>query len=469
MPFSAPSPRRAFLKHLGLAGAGLVGSAALPSRAPAAAAIPGTAPSLPPGFNMCGYGAEPLEKVRVAILGLGMRGSSAVRRFRHLEAVEIKALVDVRPEKVARAKELLADTSHTPEAYHASESDWQRACDRDDIDLVYICTPWALHAPMAVYAMEHGKHAAIEVPAAQSLEECWQLVETSERTRRHCMMLENCCYDFFELLTLNLAQQGFFGELVHGEGAYLHDLMELNFRKEGGYHEMWRLKENTRNGNLYPTHGLGPIAQIMGINRGDQFDYLVSMSSADFSMRARADELAANDPFFAPHAGRSYRGNMNTTTIRTHRGRTIMLQHDVSSPRPYSRIHLVSGTKAIAQKWPQPARIAVGEKWLEPDELKALEEKHTPEIVRRVGELARRVGGHGGMDFMMDWRLIDCLRRGLPLDQDVYDAASWSAIGLLSEASVAERSRPVDVPDFTRGAWRKNAPVNLALGVETTA
>ena len=195
MPFSAPSPRRAFLKHLGLAGAGLVGSAALPSRAPAAAAIPGTAPSLPPGFNMCGYGAEPLEKVRVAILGLGMRGSSAVRRFRHLEAVEIKALVDVRPEKVARAKELLADTSHTPEAYHASESDWQRACDRDDIDLVYICTPWALHAPMAVYAMEHGKHAAIEVPAAQSLEECWQLVETSERTRRHCMMLENCCYD----------------------------------------------------------------------------------------------------------------------------------------------------------------------------------------------------------------------------------------------------------------------------------
>jgi hypothetical protein len=312
--------------------------------------------------------------------------------------------------------------------------------------------------------MEHGKHAASEVPAAVTIDECWQLVETSERTKKHCMMLENCCYDFFELLTLNMARQGFFGDIVHGEGAYIHNLRDLNFDKTTGYAEMWRLKENQhRNGNLYPTHGLGPICQVMNINRGDQMEYLTSMSSNDFQMAKIAGELASKDPFYKEFATDHYRGNMNTTTVRTYNGRTIMIQHDVTSQRPYSRIHLVSGTKGVASKWPDPARISTGHEWMNDEEMKKLEEQYTPEIVKKIGEMAKKVGGHGGMDFMMDWRLIDCLRNGLPLDEDVYDAALWSAIAPLSEKSVANRSNSVDIPDFTNGAWKTNKPVELTL------
>jgi predicted dehydrogenase len=312
--------------------------------------------------------------------------------------------------------------------------------------------------------MEHGKHAFSEIPAAVNLEECWQLVETSERTKKHYMMLENCCYDFFELLTLNMAQQGFFGEIVHGEGAYIHNLMELNFSKDY-YANMWRLKQNaTRNGNLYPMHGLGPIAQIMNINRGDRFDYLVSMQSNDFQMRQTANELAAKDPFFAPFADMDYRGNMNTTNVRTAKGRTIMVQHDVTSPRPYSRIHTVVGTRGSAQKFPLPPRIATGhEGWLPEAEVRKLEEKYTFDLVRQIGETARQVGGHGGMDFLMDWRWASLLRNGLPLDMDVYDGASWTAVGLLSEVSVANRSSAVDLPDFTAGSWQRNKPVDLSV------
>ncbi|PTX98656.1 acetylgalactosaminidase [Opitutus sp. ER46] len=419
---------------------------------------------------MCGYAAPRLDRVRIGFIGLGMRGPAAVDRMSRIEGVEIAALCDQYPDRVAKVQQTLARRGLPPaRAYSDSKDAWRRLCADPAIDLVYICTPWSLHTPMAVGAMEQGKHAAVEVPAARTLEECWQLVETSERTRRHCMMLENCCYDFFELLTLNLARHGWFGEILHGEGAYLHDLRELNFGRDA-YAEMWRLKENQhRNGNLYPTHGLGPICQVMGINRGDRMDYLTSMSTADFQMADIVEGLAAKDPFFAEYRGRTYRGNMNTTTIRTHRGRTIMLQHDVTSPRPYSRIHLVSGTKGIARKWPLPARAAQGHQWLDEAGMKQLEAEFTPEIVRHIGELARQVGGHGGMDFIMDWRLIDCLRNGLPLDQDVYDAALWSVIAPLSEQSVAHRSDSVDVPDFTNGWWQTNAPVELTLkGAGTT-
>ncbi len=414
-------------------------------------------------FNMSGHAAPKLDKVRIGFVGLGMRGPGAVERMSYIEGVEIVGLCDQYEDRVGSCQKIL-EKQGLPKAksYSGNKDAWKQMCENPDIDLIYICTPWALHTPMAVYAMENGKHAATEVPAANTIEECWQLVETSERTRKHCMMLENCCYDFFELLTLNMARQGFFGEIIHGEGAYIHDLLSLNFNKEG-YAEMWRLKENYRNGNLYPTHGLGPICQIMDINRGDQMEYLTAMSSADFHMAAMAKELAEKDSFFSEFAGKSFRGNMNTTTVKTYKGRTILIQHDVSSPRPYSRIHLVSGSKGVACKWPSPARIATGHAWLKEDEMKKLEEQYTPEIVKLIGEMAKKVGGHGGMDFMMDWRLIDCLRNGLPLDQDVYDAALWSAIAPLSEKSVANRSNSVDVPDFTNGAWKINAPVELTL------
>src|SRR5690606_10959110 len=327
---------------------------------------------------MSGYAAPKMETVRIGFIGLGMRGPGAVNRMSKIEGVEIKALCDLRPEQAQKAKALLDGTSHNPDLYSGSENAWKEMVDRDDLDLIYIATPWDLHVPMAVYAMEAGKHTAVEVPAAKTIDECWELVETSEKTKMHCMMLENCCYDFFELLTLNMARQGYFGEIIHGEGAYIHDLVDLNFNKNG-YEDMWRLRENyEQDGNLYPTHGLGPICQIMDINRGDQMDYLTSLSSNDFHMAAKAKELAAEDSFYDQFVGKDYRGNMNTTMIKTHKGRSIMVQHDVSSPRPYSRIHLVSGTKAFARKWPTPAKVSQGHNWLDEAEMKNLEKEYTP-------------------------------------------------------------------------------------------
>jgi hypothetical protein len=419
---------------------------------------------------MSGYAAPPLEKVRTAFIGLGMRGPGAVERMAHIEGVEIGALCDKYPDRVEKVQAILAKFGlPRAKSFSGSEEAWKGVCDDPDIDLVYICTPWEWHTPMAVYAMEAGKHVAVEVPAAKTVDECWQLVEVSERTKRHCMQLENCCYDFFELLTLNMARQGLFGDIVHGEGAYIHDLRWDFTYDKNGYADMWRLKENVRNGNLYPTHGLGPVCQVMNINRGDRMEYLTSLSTNDFAMGPDLEQLAREDPFYTPFAGKTYRGNMNTTLIKTNLGRSIMIQHDVSSPRPYSRIHLISGTKGCARKWPSPARIALGHSWLPAEKMAEIEALHTPEIVKRVGEMAKAIGGHGGMDFIMDWRLTDCLRNGLPLDQDVYDAALWSVITPLSEWSVANRSASIDVPDFTCGAWKANAPFdpNLPAGGNT--
>lgn len=464
--------RRDFLKITGLTGIGLLG-ADLTSYA--SNIEDPTKPNLSKikkqagrkriqEFNMSGYAAPKLETVRVGIVGLGNRGPIHLSHLNKLEGVEIKGLCDIRPEKIAAAQKQAGKILGNPTIYTNNEDEWKKMCDRDDIDIIYIATPWELHTPIALYAMNRGKHVAIEVPSAKTMEECWQLVETSERTKKHCIILENACYDFFELLTLNMARQGFFGEIIHCEGAYIHDLLMGNFSKEKNY-QQWRLKENSmRNGNLYPTHGLGPIAQIMDINRGDKFDYLVSCSSNDFMMGETAKKLASTDDFYKPFVGKNYRGNMNTTTIRTTKGRTIMLQHDVTSPRPYSRIHLVSGTKAVAQKYPLPPRISNGaEDWITQEEYDVLVKKYNPKIVEKVGDLAKQMGGHGGIDFLMNWRLIDCLRNGLPVDMDVYDAALWSCIGPLSEWSVANRSSAIDVPDFTGGSWKKNQPIDISL------
>ncbi|MFT3945782.1 MAG: Gfo/Idh/MocA family oxidoreductase [Agriterribacter sp.] len=450
--------RRSFIRNVTL------GTGALVSNIPLVSEASTNNHNLPAGFNMSGYAAPKIDKVRIGFVGLGNRGPGAVNRISFIDGVEIKALCDKRPERIEVGQKILADKGLPKAKEYTGEEGWKAMCESNDLDLIYICTPWHLHTPMAVYAMKHGKHAASEVPIAVTLDQCWQLVETSESTKKHCMMLENCCYDFFELLTLNMTRNGMFGELIHAEGAYLHDLLESNFKK-GGYSDMWRLRENaSRNGNLYPTHGLGPIAQCLDINRGDKMDYLVAMSSADFMMGETAKAKAKEDPaFYNEFAGKPYRGNINTTIIKTNKGKTIMLQHDVTSPRPYSRIHLLSGTKGIAAKYPEPARIAFGHEWIKPEEMDALYAKYTPAIAKRVGEIAKQIGGHGGMDFMMDWRLIDCLRNGLPLDQDVYDGALWSSVAPLSEASVAKKSSSVEVPDFTRGNWKTNKPVNLTL------
>jgi predicted dehydrogenase len=469
--------RRKFFQIAGVAGAGMLSGGLSSCSRQATAKDEQALASIkeavskkhPQQFNMSGFAAPKIETVRIGFIGLGNRGPGAVERISNIEGIEITALCDKNPAGIERSQRILARHG-LPKAkeYSGSEDAWKELCESQDIDLVYICTPWDLHTPMCVYAMEHGKHAATEVPACVTVEEAWQLVETCERTRKHCMMLENTCYDFFELLTLNMARQGFFGEIVHTEGAYIHDLLVNNFQKDS-YSDMWRLRENLlRNGSLYPTHGLGPVCQILNVNRGDKMDYLTSMSSNDFQMGKMASQLAAEDAFYAPYDTDDYRGNMNTTLIRTNKGKTIMIQHDVTSPRPYSRIHLVSGTKGIARKWPLPGRIATGHSWLGADEMKALEEKYTPAIVKLVGEMAKKIGGHGGMDFMMDWRLIDCLRNGIPLDQDVYDAALWSVVAPLSEWSVANRSNSIDIPDFSNGSWKNNVPVDVTMSLGGT-
>ncbi|HBE39885.1 MAG TPA: acetylgalactosaminidase [Bacteroidales bacterium] len=415
-------------------------------------------------FNMCGYGAPKLEKVRIGFIGLGNRGPSSLRRLILLEGVEIKALCEIRKERLALGEKILKDAG-LPEVatYGDSEDAWKQMCQRDDIDLIYQVTPWRLHTPVSVYAMEHGKHAASEMPAALTIDDCWKLVETSEQTRRHFMMLENCCYDFFELMVLNMVRQGYFGDIIHADAGYLHDQTEISFSKTQ-YPNMWLLRESqTRNGNHYPTHGLGPVCQVMDINRGDRLEYMTSTQSNDFCWGKKAAELAKTDSFYKEFDTNSFRGNMNTSVIRTAKGKTIMLQHDVTSPRPYSRLYMVSGTKAVAQKYPLPGKIATGETWFAEEQMQELNEKYTPEIVKRIGEMAKKVGGHGGMDFMMDWHLIDCLRNGLPLDQDVYDAAVWSSIVPLSEWSVSNGSGPIQIPDFTCGSYHKNIPVDITL------
>lgn len=424
-------------------------------------------PERPAGqSNVLQLRCKPIQTVRVAFIGLGMRGSEALRRFMYLDGIEVVALCDTNKTFVKRAQKVLAENNKKAAIeFYSSTDDWKKVCELKNVDLIYNCTPWGLHTPIAVYAMEQGKHVALEVPAAISVDECWQLVNTAEKTRKHCMMMENCCYDFFEMATLNMAQKGLLGEIVHVEGAYIHDLRFLNFKTptEGGYQNMWRLKlSENYTGNPYPTHGLGPICQALNIHRGDKMNTLVSMSTNQFGMTIYAKEKYGEN---ADSAKIKYDlGDMNTTLVRTEKGKTIMIQHDVTSPRPYNRIHMLSGTKGFVQKYPVQG-IALepsAHNFLPEEDMNKLLKEYEHPIVREVGEQAKKVGGHGGMDFIMDYRLIYCLRNGLPLDQDVYDAAEWSCLTELTEISVRNGSVPVEVPDFTRGDWNKLTGLHFA-------
>lgn len=402
--------------------------------------------------RMMEFCAPPMEVVRVGYVGVGGMGSVHVRNLLRIEGVEIRAVCDIVEEKVARVQQWVVEAGQRkPEGYSRGPWDFKRLCDRDDLDLVYNATPWEWHVPICVAAMEAGKHAATEVPAAVTLEECWQLVETAEKTRRHCVMMENCCYDRDEMLCLNLVHQGLLGEILHAEAGYLHDLRALKFSGEG--EGLWRTAHSIRrNGNLYPTHGLGPVAQCMEINRGDRFSHLVSMSS-----RSAGLNLYAAAKFGAADARARQRyalGDVNVSLIHTAKDKIVTLYHDCSTPRPYSRIHIVQGTAGIFQKYPLPARVYIegrspADRWEEASRYA----EFTHPIWKQLEERSKGAG-HGGMDFIEDFRLIEALRRGRPTDQDVYDAATWSAVSALSERSVAAKSRTIDFPDFTRGAWR---------------
>ena len=416
-----------------------------------------------------GLRTAPLQTVRVGFVGLGMRGPDAVSRWCHIEGTDIKALCDVEADRVEACQQLLRQNGR-PEAaaYSGSTEAYRALCERDDIDLVYIATDWIHHAPIALYAMEHGKHVAIEVPAANTLDEIWALVNTAERTQRHCIMLENCVYDFFEIATLNMAQQGLFGEVLHVEGSYLHNLDD--FWDE--YWNNWRLDYNRlHRGDVYPTHGLGPDCQVLDIHRGDRMDYLVSMDTKAVNGKRlveRKTGKACTD--FA-------NGDQTSTLIHTAKGKTILLQHDVLTPRPYSRMFQVVGTDGYASKYPiqqillrkeglpqSPDYQNLNAHAVLPDSLcRALLNQYLPGFVKDIEATARTIGGHGGMDYIMDYRLVYCLRHGLPLDMDVYDMAEWCCISELSRLSLEHGSAPVAIPDFTRGDWAKTAGYRHAM------
>ena len=409
--------------------------------------------------DMIAFAAEPMDTVRVGFIGLGMRGPGAVRRWCQIEGTKIVALCDINQQGIDKSQGYLAAAGRERAAEYLGEHAWRELCQRTDIDLVYIMTDWKNHVPMALYAMECGKHVAIEVPAAMTMADIWALIDTSERTRKHCIQLENCVYDRFEITCLNMAQQGLFGEILHTEGAYIHCLDEFWDR----YYNNWRLDYNREHrGDVYPTHGIGPICQVLGIHRGDRMKTLVAMDTksalgADYWKKVKGEDCTA----FA-------NGDQTTTLIRTEKGKVIQLHHNVMTPRPYSRDYTLVGTTGYAAKYPVQSILlgnnTVGEVDIEnlnshrcvSDEVrKALMEKYKHPVTAHTEVMAAKVGGHGGMDYTMDYRLVYCLRNGLPLDMDVYDLAEWCCPIELSAVSIKHNSAPVAIPDFTRGSWQK--------------
>lgn len=449
---SRPVTRRDLLRAGALAGCGAVTGSLIGCAEPLRR-------GLSPGPEMPAVGPK-LERVRMGFVGVGGMGSAHVNNFLRIPGVEIRALCDIVPEKVDRNADAVVKAGQPePVKYTRGPRDFERMCQSEALDLVFTATPWEWHVPVCVAAMKAGKHAATEVPAAVTLDECWQLVETAEKSGKHCVMMENCCYDRPEMLCLNMVRRGLLGEVLHGECGYLHDLRGVKFSKDG--EGLWRRAHSTyRNGNLYPTHGLGPIAQCMDINRGDRFDYLVSMSGNSRGLQLHQQSLPPDDP---RRSEKYVLGDLNLTLIRTVAGRTIYLVHDTNLPRPYSRAHLVQGTRGIFQRWPERVHIegrSQGHAW-EPLDAYYGEFEHP---LWKSDEIKRISAGHGGMDYLEDYRLIKCIREGLPTDQNVYDAATWSCVSELTERSTAARSRSMDVPDFTRGRWKTWPPLSIVEG-----
>ena len=431
------------------------------------------------GGQMQDYAFQKLKgkNVRVGFIGVGQRGTAAVHRVSMIPGVEIVALCDKNPDAVERNLKWLADSKYktVPKKYIGDEA-YKELCDFGDCDVVYCATPWALHQPVALRGLLGGKIALVEVTSALTVDECWELVEASEKWQIPCMQLENCVYGEIELLELNLARLGMFGQINHVEGAYIHDLREIipSVNNNMNLEYQWRYDENmAHKGDRYPTHGLVPLCQTLGVNRGDRLDYLVSLGSNDYSVNYeyfKKEYLPDSDPRKKdPPAAMN---DMTTTLFKTVNGVSIMLQHDVSSPRPYNRRALISGTKGIMADY--PFRCAFEDKcfdrkahsWYSAADADKVRTKYMHPMWRDVSDMAKKVGGHGGMDFIMDLRWAWCLQNGEPLDMDVYDLAATSCICELTETSIRKGSKPVSIPDFTRGNWRNVKPwgiVNVDL------
>jgi glycosyl hydrolase family 109/GFO/IDH/MocA oxidoreductase family protein/TAT (twin-arginine translocation) pathway-exported protein len=426
--------------------------------AAAAGAFAGDHPEAQDARAVEPFSAPAMDTVRIGYVGIGGQGSSHVTNLIRIPGCRIMAVCDIRPERTDWAAKAIAAAGHpAPTAYTKGPHDFERMCETEDLDLVYNATPWEWHVPIMLAAMKNGKHTATEVPAAMSIEDCWALVESAEKYKKHCVMMENCNYDRMEMMVFHMVRRGLFGELLHAEGGYLHDLREIKFADtgEGLWRRAWAMKLD---GNLYPTHGLGPIANCLDINRGDRFDYLVSMSGPSRGLQAwAADHLAADSP---KRKERYVLGDVNVSVIKTVRGRTIVVEHCTNLPRPYSRIHMVEGVKGLFQGYPDRVYVegrGKADEWQPAADL--LPEFEHP-LWKEIAERAKGAG-HGGMDFIEDYRLVKCLREGRPTDMNVYDAASLSAVVELSVKSNARRSASVDVPDFTRGRWKTNPPLDI--------
>lgn len=402
--------------------------------------------------DILGLRCEPIEHPRIGFVGVGVRGQRAVTRMMNIEGAEVVALCDFVPENIEKSLSIIASFGGARPATYLGEEGWKSLCESEEVDLVYICTDWVSHARIALYAMECGKHTAIEVPAAMSVEDCWRLVDTAERTRRHCMMLENCCYDDFELATLNMVQQGLLGDIIHAEASYIHDLRHRVSTNDEG-HRLWINWQmeylSSHIANIYPTHGLGPVALALGIHRGDRMKSLVSLSSRMVGDATRKDSIC---------------GTMNSSIITTERGRTILLQHCIALPRTYTRSYLLSGTEGFVKKYPVAEMLFASdaEHPLSEEECTEMVAKYRHPFVEEYAARGREICGRRWIDYVMDSRLIYCLRNGLPLDMDVYDAAEWSSLTELTELSAAQGGVPVEIPDFTRGRWNRLQGVEFA-------
>lgn len=445
--------RREALKLVAAGLAALGGAAACAPAVRAAASTPTLGPA--PGEF---FAAPPLDTVRIGFVGVGGQGSAHVRNLLRIEGCVIRAVDDIVPEKVIRIQDLVEQAGFPrPAGYSRGPTDFVRMCEEQDLDLVFNATPWEWHVPICVAAMRNGKHAATEVPAAYTIDDCWALVEHAERYRKHCVMMENCNYGRTEMMVFNMVRQGVLGEILHAEGGYLHDLRAVKFSPEG--EGLWRRAHSMRrNGNLYPTHGLGPVANCMDINRGDRFAYLVSMSSPSRGLQRYARE---HFPEGSPQRSEQYvLGDVNVSLIKTANGRTICVSHDTNLPRPYSRIHVVQGTRGLFQGYPDRVYVEGRSKNDDWDQAEAYLTEFDHPLWRQM-EARSRGAGHGGMDFLEDYRLIKCLREGVATDMNVYDAVALSAVTPLSEWSVANGSAPVEFPDFTRGRWKEWPPLGI--------
>ncbi|MDY0082537.1 MAG: Gfo/Idh/MocA family oxidoreductase [Ignavibacteriaceae bacterium] len=418
------------------------------------------------GKSVIGLTVPPIKQVKVAFIGLGNRGMDHLTLVDSLatDKAVITAICDVQKEKTDAAIEELKKSGHgqKPAVYTGTLDIWKEMIKRDDIDLVIIATHWEYHAPMSIEAMRNKIHVAVEVPAAYTLDDLWTLVDTAEEMQVNCMMMENVCYGDEELWLLNMAQQGVLGTLTYAECAYIHNLRELMFSKTY-YYNMWRIRHHEeRDGNFYPTHGLGPVAQYMDINRGDSFVNMVSMSSLQASLDEYSKEIESTNEFYNRNGYKH--GDMVNTLIKTAKGRNILVQHDVVTPRPYNRINALAGTKGYHEGY--PSRLSLvdinkGHRWLDEKDYKLYWDKYQHPLWTKLQDGIKKYGGHGGMDFVMIYRIIDCLNNGWFLDQDVYDGAAWSVVAPLSTLSIELGSIPVKFPDYTRGNWSEQRELGI--------